>query len=305
MTLMKDDVVELVEKTDNGWWLVKKNGVEGWAPNNYLVLVPPQPKTTPAPPPPPPPPTQRKIPAPPPTTTTTSSTPAVKPPVKSLVANSNAKPVSVFPGMGPSNGSATPWKKTHTQRNSTDNSPASSRPNSSLANKPPPPVATKPKPGPPPVASKPNVSGGSGGPPKVPGKPQIPSAQRPTGASRSVLPKPGVKNPPAVGGQLDLAAAVSKLSTFPFSMIFDPVSSLDLRSWLGGLREVQTNKCARVVLWSECCPLELNMYVRCMLFRRRSTSPYSQVTICSQIVRRVRPGMNLQRLSYRFYCIEV
>lgn len=208
MSLKKDDVVELVEKTDNGWWLVKKNGAEGWTPNNYLVPAPPKPKAAPAPPPPPPPPTQRRVPAPPQTTTTI--TPAVKPPpVKSLVANTNAKPVSVFPGMGPSNGSATPWKKAHIQQDSTDNSPNSSRPNSSLANRPPP-LATKPKPGPPPIASKPNVSGGNGGPPKIPGKPPIPTTQRPTGASRPVPPKPGVKNPPAVGGQLDLAAALAK-----------------------------------------------------------------------------------------------
>lgn len=210
MTLKKDDVVEVVEKTDNGWWLVKKSGTEGWAPNNYLVLVPPKPKATPVPPPPPPPPTQRRVPAPPQTTTTV--TPAVKPPVKPLAADTNAKPVSVFPGMKPSNGSATPWKKTHTQQDSTDDSPNNSRPNSSLANRPPP-LATKPKPGPPPIASKPNVSGGHGGPPRIPGKPPIPTAQRPTGTSRPVPPKPGVKNPPAVGGQLDLAAAVSEFPT--------------------------------------------------------------------------------------------
>jgi len=229
MTLTKDDVVELVEKTDNGWWLVKKNGVEGWAPNNYLVLVPPKPKATPTPPPPPPPPTQRKVPAPPSTTTTTSSTPSVKPPFKSLVADLNAKPVSVFPGMGPSNGSATPWKKTHTQQDSTDNSPSSSRPNSSLGNRPPPPVAAKPKPGPP-IASKPNVSGGSGGPPKIPGKPPIPTTQRPTATSRPVPPKPGARNPPAVGGQLDLAAAVSKLPTVSHLTISKPAFLANLCS---------------------------------------------------------------------------
>lgn len=211
MTLDKDDVVELVEKTDNGWWLVKKKGVEGWAPNNYLVLVPPQPKAMPTPPPPPPPPTQRKVPAHPQATTTV--TPTVKPSVKSLVAESNAKPVSVFPGMGPSNGSTTPWKKTHISQESTDNSPNSSRPNSSLGIKPPLPVATKPKPGPPPIALKPNVPGNNG-PPRIPGKPPIPSTQRPTGTSRPVPPKLGGKNPTAVGGQLDLAAAVSTLGTF-------------------------------------------------------------------------------------------
>ncbi|KAI0756363.1 P-loop containing nucleoside triphosphate hydrolase protein [Daedaleopsis nitida] len=44
MSLKKDDIVELVEKDNNGWWLVKKDGVEAWAPNNYLDLVPPKPK---------------------------------------------------------------------------------------------------------------------------------------------------------------------------------------------------------------------------------------------------------------------
>jgi len=243
MSLTKDEVVELVEKTDNGWWLVKKGGLEGWAPNNYLVVVPPKPKTAPAPPPPPPPPTQRKVPAPPPTTTTTTSpTPAVRPPVKSLVADSNAKPISVFPGMGSSNGSVTPWKKTHTQQDSTDNSPASSRPNSSLANRPPP-VATKPKPGPPPIALKPNASGGGGGgPPKIPGKPPIPTTQRPTSTSRPVPPKPGARNPPAVGGQLDLAAAVSEIPTFLCPTISDSGFPPHSCSWLREPREVQENR---------------------------------------------------------------
>jgi myosin I len=53
MSLNKDDLVELIEKDNNGWWLVKKDGREGWAPNNYLELVPPKPKAAQAPPPPP------------------------------------------------------------------------------------------------------------------------------------------------------------------------------------------------------------------------------------------------------------
>ncbi|KAJ7714473.1 hypothetical protein DFH07DRAFT_863391 [Mycena maculata] len=44
MHLVKDDVVELLEKNDNGWWLVKKDGVQAWAPSNYLELVPVAPK---------------------------------------------------------------------------------------------------------------------------------------------------------------------------------------------------------------------------------------------------------------------
>ena len=35
MALVKDEVVDVVQKDDDGsgWWLVKKNGVEGWAPS--------------------------------------------------------------------------------------------------------------------------------------------------------------------------------------------------------------------------------------------------------------------------------
>ena len=69
LSLKKDELVGLVERDDNGWstngtildsadwaplgwWLVKRGDEEGWAPHNYLELVPPKPKTTPAPPPP-------------------------------------------------------------------------------------------------------------------------------------------------------------------------------------------------------------------------------------------------------------
>jgi myosin-1 len=36
MALVKDELVEVTQKDDNGWWLVKKHGVEGWAPSNYV-----------------------------------------------------------------------------------------------------------------------------------------------------------------------------------------------------------------------------------------------------------------------------
>ena len=181
MSLEKDDVVELVEKDDNGWWLVKKDGVEGWAPHNYLELVPP--KAAPAAPPPPP---ARPRPAPeaPPS--------APKLSLSSVVADVSAKPVSVFPGMAPSNGSATPWKKPTTPE------PSSGRP--SPGPKPPgPPVATKPKP--PPIAPKAGL-----GPPKIAAKPQVPSASRPSGGA----PASGnrVAKPAATPGQMDLSAMV-------------------------------------------------------------------------------------------------
>ncbi|TDL28109.1 hypothetical protein BD410DRAFT_739578 [Rickenella mellea] len=202
MSMKKDDLVELVEKDDNGWWLVKRNGAEGWAPSNYLELVPPKPK--PAPTAPPPPPTTRR-PPPAPDANQATSRPAAKVPVKSVAASANAKPVSVFPGMGAGNGSSTPWKKSQQTSNGrdSDESPASSRPSSSLASKPPPPVATKPKPGPP-VGAKP-------GAPKIPGKPPIPSAPRPTSSTATPLAqRQGGGAKPAGVGQMDLAAALAK-----------------------------------------------------------------------------------------------
>ena len=78
-----------------------------------------------------------------------------------------------------------------------------------------PPLDAKPKP-PPPLAATPSV----GAPPKVGAKPPVPTAPRPgVGA-----PKPrvgGSAKPPSVGGQMDLAAAVSHLyfsAYFPLKM---------------------------------------------------------------------------------------
>lgn len=205
ISLKKDDTVELVEKDDNGWWLVRKDGQEGWAPNNYLELVPPKPKAAPAarspPPRPPPPPSVplAVVAAPIPASATNPTVLAMS--VKSLAADASAKPVAVFPGLAPSNGSAAPWKKpTAVSANgSLSTTPASSRPSSSLGVKPPPPVATKPKPVPPPVASKPSGS-------KPPPKPPIPTASRP-GASTA---PPKISKLSAPAGQMDLAAALAK-----------------------------------------------------------------------------------------------
>lgn len=218
MSLKKDDILELVEKGDNGWWLVKKDGQEGWAPYNYLELVPSKPKPVPPPPPPPPPPpTSRQAPLAPTLSSGTSSVPKAPPPpsvpnasagrslppkapiAKSISANSNAKPVSVFPGMGPANGSATPWKKASAAENSTNGS-SNIRPG--VASKPPPPVTAKPKPPAPPVGAKPGV-------PKVPGKPPMPTATK-TGAAPAAPKLGGTGGMGAAPGQLDLAAAFAK-----------------------------------------------------------------------------------------------
>ncbi|CDS01503.1 hypothetical protein [Sporisorium scitamineum] len=130
MALEKDDVVEVTQKdeTGSGWWLVKKNGVEGWAPSNYLELIPqapPKPKAAPALP-------VKRAPPPAPSaaggaSTTTSSRPAVaakpvvqpKPAVKTtptgvkpherpaaVQADATAAPVAVMPGNGASVGAA-------------------------------------------------------------------------------------------------------------------------------------------------------------------------------------------------------
>lgn len=195
MTLKKDDLVEVVKKDDdgNGWWLVKKNGTEGWTPSNYLELVPKE-AAAPAPPPPPPPRAPRAVPPPPAPAAIKAAMP------KSIAADASAKPVSVFPGMAAANGSATPWKKTPS---AVSDSNGSSRPSSTVGSKPPPPIAAKPKPAPP-IAAKP--------PPKIPGKPPVPAAPRPgTGAARPPPPRSGAaaKMPAAPAGQMDLAAMVS------------------------------------------------------------------------------------------------
>ena len=84
-----------------GWWLVKKGGAEGWAPSNYLQLVPAKPKIAPAPAPP----SRRALP-PAPSTTTSTPTPQAQahPKQFSRAAESSAQPVSVMPGMGNAGG---------------------------------------------------------------------------------------------------------------------------------------------------------------------------------------------------------
>ncbi|KAI0033976.1 microfilament motor [Vararia minispora EC-137] len=209
MSLAKDDVVELIEKQGD-WWLVKKGSIEGWAPHNYLELVPPKPKA-PHPPPPPPPAARRAglAAAPKPAAATKpSAAPTPKVVVQSLTADASAKPVSVFPGMKPAAAA---------NGGSSDSTPANSRPSTSLGGgvKPPPPPIAGKKPGPPPVAAK-------------PGAPKPPTAPRPGGAAAAGLPKPpiptaarpapataprpsgGVKPSGSAPGQLDLSAILAR-----------------------------------------------------------------------------------------------
>lgn len=215
MSLLTNDLVELVEKDDNGqsveqrcnevftpdatyflgWWLVKTNGREGWAPSNYLELVPPKPKAAPKPPPV----AARR---PPPTAPVAASVPAPKPkptPVvhaTSVVADVNAKPIAVFPGIAARHGGATPWKKPAAP----DTSSASAAPK--------PAPALAPKPGPkPPVAVKPGIPK-----PAIAAKPPAPGPRPTNGGAPTAPPRPPIAGGGRVGvGQMDLAAAVSTL----------------------------------------------------------------------------------------------
>lgn len=49
VSFQKDDTMEIVEKDENGWWLARINGNEGWVPSNYLEECV-APKLPPAPP---------------------------------------------------------------------------------------------------------------------------------------------------------------------------------------------------------------------------------------------------------------
>lgn len=92
----KGDLLEIVEKDENGWWLARKDGIEGWVPSNYLEeYVPPKPVATPPPPPPParraPPsiPTQSRSPIVPaaPSTSSSGNVPAWKAELEARKAN--------------------------------------------------------------------------------------------------------------------------------------------------------------------------------------------------------------------------
>ncbi|CED82244.1 microfilament motor [Phaffia rhodozyma] len=207
--LVKGDVVEVKEKDPNGWWLIVKNGTEGWAPSNYLELMaPPKPA-----PPPPPPPARR------------------------------APPAAPKPEFDGSNGGP---KVSLTGSSSIRSSPASSRPGSAAGFKPadgsapglkpkPPVLAAKPVGlgGKPPVmAPKPGAASGVGIPLGKPlgtgGRPAVPKAPiaigaRPTpggggggggGGTGIKLSQLGGGAPKAGGGiaQMDLAAALRKRS---------------------------------------------------------------------------------------------
>ncbi|KAI8391715.1 P-loop containing nucleoside triphosphate hydrolase protein [Radiomyces spectabilis] len=102
----KDDILEIVEKDENGWWLARKDGREGWVPSNYLEEYV-APKRAP---PPPAPPARRPAPAAPRPASNAGNGSFASP----RASMNNNGPVHVMPGMGgppPSGGSGIPpWK---------------------------------------------------------------------------------------------------------------------------------------------------------------------------------------------------
>ncbi|KAL2041549.1 hypothetical protein N7G274_005931 [Stereocaulon virgatum] len=86
LTLSKDEIIEVLKKEGNGWWLAKKlDGTsQAWVPSAYLVEEAPKPTAPPAPPTP----AVRAVPAPPATTTTTNGINGTRP----LAAKAKATP---------------------------------------------------------------------------------------------------------------------------------------------------------------------------------------------------------------------
>ncbi|EGO04268.1 hypothetical protein SERLA73DRAFT_118504 [Serpula lacrymans var. lacrymans S7.3] len=147
MTLKKDDIVELLEKDVNGWWLVKKDEQEGWAPNNYLEVASPKSKI---------PPTPKGVPLYPVSTPSTSSSTPIVPNILSSSVMADSTPFSS------SDRAPAPWRKPvgNVSTGLADSIPTNSRTSRSLCNKAALPVSNKPKPAPPPLATKPSTPQG-------------------------------------------------------------------------------------------------------------------------------------------------
>ena len=224
VALTKGELVEVASKDDGGWWLVKKGANEGWAPSNYLELVP---AAKPAPPPPAPvrrappaaplapaaPATPRaplapSIPAAPRAPTAPGSaktfsvpTPKVAPTSNHsfIAADPNAQPVSVFGGGAPgglaailaAKRAAASGEPSPVPSPSGGASPNGSRPGSALGK---PALAPKPAAKPPTLAPKPGAK------PPIPGRAPAPPAPGRPGAPAAPA-RPGAPPaPPRVGG---------------------------------------------------------------------------------------------------------
>lgn len=165
--------MEIVEKDENGWWLARINGKDGWVPSNYL-------EECAAPAPAPPPPARRR--APPPTPQQQQSSPQRQPESTTTPENRTSQygnAVSVMPGVGgPTTNGIPAWRAALNAKNASalnNTSTTASTPASRG-----PPVPAKPSvPGSRPAPSIPSASAGKPVP-SIPGRPQAaPSPQAP------------------------------------------------------------------------------------------------------------------------------
>lgn len=96
--VVKDEIIEVLNKADNGWWLAKKldGSSQGWVPSAYLTEEIPKP----IPPPAPPQPVSRAVPAPPPS----ASTNGINGTASRAPAAAKAKPTPPAPPKRPGGG---------------------------------------------------------------------------------------------------------------------------------------------------------------------------------------------------------
>ncbi|KAG0072126.1 class II myosin [Linnemannia elongata] len=194
VSFVKDDLMEIVQKDENGWWLAKKDGKEGWVPSNYLVEAP-APKSTP----PPSLPAKRQPPPPPaaaatPTASANSSPAAAR---HTVTATTERAPVAATTNTnalhggfgGPGNIGGVPgWKVALEAKKAAAAAAAGGGAHSAPAPAPstsPTPAARRP--GPPAVAPKPSVGAKPVVPPRAPvAGPKPTVAARPTTGGKSL-----------------------------------------------------------------------------------------------------------------------
>ncbi|GAB5592085.1 class II myosin [Umbelopsis nana] len=194
ISFVKDDIIEVLKNEDeNGWWLARKDGIEGWVPSNYLEeYVAPKPIS-----PPPAPPARR----PPPSIPSAQTSSSVASPRNSMtagVAGAHAIPIPGMNGGAMTSNGVPAWKAQLEARkaqaaNGSTPTPAP-RP-TSMSNAAPVPAARRT---PPATAPKPVIPPKSGniGKPVIPARPNAGSGAAPTPGPRAP-PRPGsVASPP-------------------------------------------------------------------------------------------------------------
>lgn len=197
VSFQKDDTMEIVEKDENGWWLARINGNEGWVPSNYL-------EECVAPKPPPAPPARKRAQPPIPQQPQQQQQNAQQPtpqrqPEPAITVNRTSQygdAVSVMPGVGaPTTNGIPAWRAALNAKNASAHKAAND-------------TTTAPTPASrgPPVPAKPSVPGSRPAPsiPSSAGKPVPSIPARPQAA-------PSPQAPPRNGSPaaLSLADAVS------------------------------------------------------------------------------------------------